>query len=78
MKQKFEVFIERLRNYLRLCSTRRVQKAVIMVPARKPGSGAPRKMSPRTGEVLEREVKEDPSIIAVSLKEKHRNLLQNV
>ncbi|MPC72015.1 Transposable element Tcb2 transposase [Portunus trituberculatus] len=35
-------------------------------------------MSPCTGKVLAREVKEDPSITAVSLKEKHHNLLQNI
>lgn len=48
------------------------------VPARKPGSGAPRKTSPRTDKILAREVKQDPSITAVGLKEKHPILLQNV
>ncbi|MPC92640.1 hypothetical protein E2C01_087741 [Portunus trituberculatus] len=48
------------------------------VPARKPGSVAPRKMSPCTGKVLVRGVKEDPSITVISLKEEHLNLLQNV
>ncbi|MPC08672.1 hypothetical protein E2C01_001265 [Portunus trituberculatus] len=48
------------------------------VLVRKSGSGALRKMSLLTGKVLARKVKEDRSITALSLKEKHLNLLQNV
>ncbi|MPC58601.1 hypothetical protein E2C01_052608 [Portunus trituberculatus] len=48
------------------------------LPARKPDSREPRKTSLCTGKVLAREMKEDPSITAISLKEKHLNLLQNV
>ena len=49
-----------------------------MVPKRKSGSGAPKKISPRTDNLLKREVTSNPSITAVGLKSKHPELLHNV
>ncbi|KAK4329007.1 hypothetical protein Pmani_000608 [Petrolisthes manimaculis] len=40
------------------------------VPPRKPGSGAPRKTSPRTDNIMRREVLNDPAITASELKKK--------
>nr|CAH7716389.1 unnamed protein product [Callosobruchus chinensis] len=48
------------------------------VPIRKKGSGAPRKTSKRTDELLRREVLKSPSITAVELKHKHQDLLKDV
>lgn len=48
------------------------------VPARKAGSGAPKKTSLHTDKILKQEVMSDPFITAVELKEKHPALLKNV
>ena len=40
-------------------------------PRRKEGSGRPRKTSPRTDQILKREVMSNPSITALEIKEKH-------
>ena len=47
-------------------------------PRRKKGSGRPRKTSARTNFILKKEVKADPGITALELKEKHPKLLQDV
>ena len=47
-------------------------------PPRKKGSGRPRKTSPRTDFILKKEVKADPGITALEIKEKHPKLLQDV
>ncbi|KAG0725462.1 Transposable element Tcb1 transposase [Chionoecetes opilio] len=48
------------------------------VPPRKPGSGAPKKTSPRTDKIMRREVLNDPAITAAELKKNHPALLGNV
>lgn len=47
-------------------------------PRRKKGSGRPRKTSPRTDQLLKREVMSNPSITALELKENHSELLKKV
>ena len=48
------------------------------IPKRKEGTGAARKTSPRTDNILRREVMSDPSVTSASIKKKHPDLLQNV
>lgn len=48
------------------------------VPKRKSGSGAPKKTTARTDNLLKREVLSNPAITAVELKINHKELLQNV
>ena len=47
-------------------------------PCRKKGSGRPRKTSPRTDQLLKREVMSNPRITALEIKEKHSELLKKV
>ena len=49
-----------------------------MIPKSKSGSGAPKKTSPRTNKLLNREVRLYSSVTAIELKGKHHKLLHNV
>lgn len=48
------------------------------VPQRKEGSGAPKKTTPRTDKLIQREVLANPSITSVESRNKYPDLFQNV